>query len=333
MTERVARQFCAAFLAVLFIAAYGGPVRADLRFAPPQLDLGEVKAGQTFVHKVKVTNAGERPVNIVEIKGSCSCLRPTLEPATLAPGAEGVLTLHVNTLSSNPGTQLWRVVLRGQDAVDLVEESFHIQTTVLQEIVVTPAALTVIGNRPIRRTLTVTDRRLQTLRVTRVETSSPHLTAALTAPEAAANGPPAVAAVSVDILESFPPGRHEERVILYTDDPEYPVLYVDVSVTKRPRQRFVAAPAGVVFTGARTATPLTRFVTLRDQQNEPLAIERIEPGHPALTCVVTAHNAGTATLQVTLDAQRLGDIPLDAHVNVHLRGQPEPVKIPVRYEE
>src|SRR5262245_49621923 len=109
------RHLTLVVLVGMFSAALATPARAELRFDPPQLDLGTVKSGQVFLHKVKVVNAGARPVTVNEIKGSCGCLRLALEPATLTPGQEGLLSLTVNTLSSNPGPQVWRVTLRGQE--------------------------------------------------------------------------------------------------------------------------------------------------------------------------------------------------------------------------
>src|SRR5436305_9734109 len=138
MNQRFVSHSVPWVLATLVVAALAAPARADLRFDPPQLDLGAVKAGQVLLHKVKVVNAGAGPLTVLEVKGSCGCLRPTLEPATLAPGQEGVLMLTVNTLSSNPGAQVYRVTLRCLDGAQPNDEAFTVRANVLPQILVPP---------------------------------------------------------------------------------------------------------------------------------------------------------------------------------------------------
>src|SRR5262249_10525847 len=88
---------------------------ADLQFDPPWIDLRAVKAGQVFKKEARVTNAGTTPVQVREIKSSCGCLHPKLQPEVLQPGQTGTLTLQINTLSAPPGVQGWRVRLHMQD--------------------------------------------------------------------------------------------------------------------------------------------------------------------------------------------------------------------------
>jgi hypothetical protein len=61
--------------------------------ATTTLDLGEVKLGEQYAHSFKIANRGGQPLTLRLVRKSCDCTDVQLEPATIAPGKEGKVTL------------------------------------------------------------------------------------------------------------------------------------------------------------------------------------------------------------------------------------------------
>src|SRR4051812_5993315 len=118
------RKLVMGLVAGVALLQHAAVARGQLVFDPPMIDLGEAKAGQTFSKQIKVTNPTGSSMTVAEIKSSCGCVRPVLEPSTLAPGASGTLKLEVNTLTSNPGPTTYGLRLRFQELGQLKEQQY-----------------------------------------------------------------------------------------------------------------------------------------------------------------------------------------------------------------
>ncbi len=66
-------------------------------------DAGNVIKGETIEAKFILKNTGEFPLVIGDAKGSCSCTVAEKPEAPINPGEEGVIKVHVTTLSANAG--------------------------------------------------------------------------------------------------------------------------------------------------------------------------------------------------------------------------------------
>lgn len=300
--------------------------RAQLSFEPPMIDLGDVKAGQVFTHQVKVTNTSSSAITVHELKASCGCVRPVLEPMTLAAGGTGLLKLDINTLSSNPGPTTYGVKLRYPEANQLKEQQFIVTGRIIQEIVVTPTAITCYGEKPRPQLITILDRRATPLRPIKLERTSPYLNVEWVQPAVA--DPQPQYALQVSVRDDLPTGRHDHEVVIHTNDSTYPVLRVPITVVKKAKARFVASPYLVTLTPSVAAS---RPVTIRDQHGLGVLIDRIEAS-PGLTVTVTSQAAASVGLLVALDKTKLKETPSDAEVKVYLKDVPEPVKILVNVE-
>src|SRR5262249_27860704 len=105
---------------------------------------------------------------------------------------------------------------------------------------------------------------------------------------------------------------------------------VAVTLIKRGRQRVAAFPDQLSFTAGPGSPLPSRLVRLRDRQNQPVRVERIEAEDPAVTASWAPGPGTMATLKITVDRKRLGGEPWQSAVHVHL-GKPvrETVTIPV----
>lgn len=311
-------------ICIMLVLHHG--VQAQLSFDPPSIDLGDVKAGQVFAQQIKVTNTSSTPITVQEVKASCGCIRPVLEPAILVPGAAGVLKLDINTLASNPGPTTYGIKLRYPETNQLKEQQFIITGRVIQEIIVTPTAITSYGEKPRPQVITILDKRTTPLRPIKLERTSPYLDVEWIQPAVSDHQPQY--ALQVSVREDLPTGRHDHEVIVHTNDPAYPVLRVPITVVKKPKARFVASPYLVTLSSSISSS---RQVTIRDQHGQGVLIDRLEAS-PGLTVSVTNQSAASIALLVALDKTQSKESPYDAEVKVYLKDVGEPVKILVNVE-
>lgn len=300
--------------------------QAQLSFDPPSIDLGDVKTGQIFSHQIKVTNTSSASITVQEVKASCGCVRPMLEPSTLTPGATGILKLDINTLSSNAGPSTYGIKLRYPESNQLKEQQFIITGRMMQELVVTPTGITSYGEKPRPQTITIFDKRVTPLRPIKLERTSPYLDVEWVQPSIAEPQPQY--ALQVSVRADLPAGRHDFEVVIYTNDQAYPVLRVPINVIKKTPARFVASPYLVSLSPSVSAS---RQVTIRDQHGKGAVIERLEAS-PGLAVSVTNQAVASVSLLIALEKSLPRETPFDAEVKVYLKDSTDPVKILVNVE-
>jgi hypothetical protein len=319
------RQSCAAIVLMLTCATLA---RADLVFAEAALDLGTVRAGQVFEHRIPVVNNGTSAVEVCEVKAGCSCVQADVEPRGVPPGSKAHLVLRVNTLSAASGQHAWRVVVKYRTGADASEVAMIIRANVIQEIVVEPPTIIVYADNATQHELSITDFRAKPLRILKLETTSPNLKASITDETTNQQGH-VVRKIGLQLGEGFTPGRHDETLTIHTDDPLYRQLQVQVSVVKRARQRWTALPAEVALIASASQPAPSRLVSIRDGQGQLVHIERVVADDPAVACQWSMGPTPAAAVKITVDKNKmLGDL-LATKVHIHLAGG-EKLTIPVR---
>jgi hypothetical protein len=333
---RARNMAIAEWIALGFALFASDRVRADLDFQHPIMDLGEIRTGQALEHRFTFTNNGRSTVRIVETKASCGCLNPELDTQVLKPGEKGAMLLKVHTLSAPVGKHLWQVQVKYETLGAPREAVLQLHAHVLQEIAVQPPALIIYGG-PIEHEITVTDLRRDrlgdpldaALGIRGVETTSPHLKSRVV--ESARNGQGhRVHKLKLAVLESLPPGRHDDQVVIHTDDERYRELRVPVSVIKKAKQRYAASPTNVSVVASRLQPAPSRQISIRDPQGQPVTIDRVLADHAAISCDWAREPQAPATVKIAVDSKKLaGTSNLTSQVKVYVKQQIEPVIIPV----
>jgi hypothetical protein len=123
----------------------------------------------------------------------------------------------------------------------------------------------------------------------------------------------------------MPAGRHEEQVIIYTDDPVYRQLTLPVTVIREIRGRISALPAEVKIDEFR-------LVRICDSQDQPVTIENAVSDHPAVVCSWAGGPGNHATLKVVLDHAKANTAQGAATVRIEVSSPVrEVLTIPVRW--
>jgi hypothetical protein len=304
-------------------------IRADLEFTEPKADAGTVKSGAPLVREFAFTNRGAASVEIVEIQGSCGCLKPKLERRVYKPGEGDTLRIEVNTLTQGVGPHSWRTVVRYREGDTVREADVTVSGTVVAEIAVEPPQLSIHADRTIAHELRVIDGRGKPFTVTSVQTSSQKLTARVTT-EARDDRGRTVRTIQFRVGDDYPAGRRDETLTIYTDDPLYGELKVPVTVVKRVRNRLSTLPESVTLSAPRGQALPSKIVRLRDSRDETVEIERITSSNPAISCTWARGPGTNVTLRVTVDRAKLAGDSLRSSVEVHLlKPAAETVVIPV----
>jgi hypothetical protein len=316
-SRAVGEQSLSSLAALLILGLCGPAVRADLRFARTEANLGEVYSGKPLAHDFLFDNPGPEAIEVIDVRAGCGCLTPRLDTRTYRPGERGSLRVEVNTLTQPPGPNTWRVQVTYRCGDAVREVSLALSAEVLVEVSVQPAALNVIADRGVSHEVVVADRRDKPLNVTEVRTSSPHLHARV-AEQYRDVLQRWIRKVRLDVADDFPEGRHEEAMTIYTDDPGYGELRVPVTVTKRPRQRVTATPNEAIIQAAPGQPIPSRIVLVRDREEQEVVIEAVRADDPAVTCTWAKGPNTMATLKITVDRDRMHGDELRCAVHVEV---------------
>jgi hypothetical protein len=321
-----------AFVTFLLTSA-SQSVRADLHFTKPEIDAGEVHSGDLLARKFTFVNEGPAAIEIVGLHASCGCLKPRLDPLKYAPGAKGELTLEINTLSQSAGDHAWLVNVAYRAGDELREQTLRLTGHVVREVQVLPAALTVLTDHPVEHTVVVTDLRGKALKITEARVSSGHLRAVVGEPFRDDDGHWACK-VKLEVGADCPEGRNEERLDLATSDPAYPDLRIPVTVIKRAKQRMSATPNPVILDIPRGQPTPTRLVLIRDSEDQPVEIDRVDADDGAITCQWAKGESTPGAVRVRIDAKKIGDGGLQSAIHIHVvRPVETTLTIPVRARE
>ncbi len=325
------RKLPLAAVAAASLALSAATARADLTFANPTADVGEVRSGAPLRQCFAFTNAGTTAVEVTDLRTGCGCLKPKLEKRTYAPGEGGEIVLEVHTLSQPAGEHTWRLQVAYRAGGDPREAELSVHGRVVTEVAVRPAALTILTGGTAAHEIVLTDLRDKPLTVTGVQTSSPHLTGQVSQTTTDGDGH-RVVKIALSLSPTCPDGRHEETVALVTDDAGYRELTVPVTVVKRPRQAVAAAPGQVVLSAARGQPVPSRIVLLRPAGEGAVEVGRVEADDPAVVCTWAVGPDRCATLKVSIDRTRLPGDGLHSAIHVHInKPVSETITVPVTY--
>lgn len=313
--RRVVRRLATGAGMLLLIAFSPARARADLTFAAPMADAGEVRSGVPLAHRFAFRNTGPLPVEITEVRGSCGCLTPKLEARLLQPGEEGAVQLSVNTLGQAAGPHRWKVTLTYRTGDTVFVTPLQFTARVVTEVSVQPASLTVFADQPVTQDLVLSDRRPRPLAVTEVRATSPTIQAAV-AGEYRDPAGRLVRRIRVQVSSDCPEGRHDETICLETDDPQYTELRVPVTVVKRSRQALAISPSQLQVEVPSGQKAASKLVILRDRENRPVVVEGVACDDPAVDCQWATNGGAVATVRVTVARSRAQAPAGDAEVRV-----------------
>ncbi|WP_419192636.1 DUF1573 domain-containing protein [Kolteria novifilia] len=259
-------------------------------------DLGKRRASGTIEETFAFRITGNQPVQIVDLVPSCGCVVPTLERRTYQPGETGEIRFGIHTTSQKSGPKDYKLGIAVRDPAPRTHV-LTVSVELFSEITIEPSNLLIYlrGKQPLRQAIRIRDHRPEVLRVTDVVSSSPRITTKKDRGSSGTN----VRQVNVTIdAAAFAIGRHEERIEIRTDDPDYPLIDVPVTVVRMPR---VSAFPDKIWLYAHSKDHAKRQVLLRDERGEPVRIVHVESSIPGAQLDWSKEKAPLPSVMVGLD--------------------------------
>jgi uncharacterized protein DUF1573 len=302
--------------------------RAVIRVFQPEKDLGLVRAGMRLSTTFDFVNDGPLPVEILEVRPGCGCLVASIEPRLLEPGRHGTLTLNANTLGQAAGPHVWTATLRCRLGTETRDLSVRLRATIITEVSVQPATLTIVTGGQLTQDIVLTDQRPQPLSITGLKSSSPCLHARLVEQHRDDQGR-WVGRIKLEVLDALPAGKHETIVSIFTSDPAYADLQVRVTLIKESSPPIRAAPERIVF---QRSDRLPRFVRVRSAGDRAVEVEKIESTNGSVTCRWAPGPGNQATVRIqptTANPEDRTDTTVRIHVMSPVRTT---IAIPVVFQ-
>jgi hypothetical protein len=306
-------------------------VRAELVCPEPAAAAGDVRSGMPLARRFVLRNTGTSALEISDAKPSCGCLKPRLEKRRYEPGEEGAILVEINTLTQAAGPHQWRVMVQYREGGERKELPLFVTATVHSELLLEPAALNLHTSTTCRHQVTLTENRPQPLKIVAVQTTHPELRVRVQPVQEVKSGQ-WIRTIEVEVVDSFPEGKHDVMVQLFTDDSDYRELKVPVGVVKRSRKRVQAAPASASFVGKDAQAIPARIVLLSGPDDQTVEVGTVQADHPAIQCRWAAGPGTMATLKISFDPARIQADNLQGSVQVRLKKpEGEQVSIPVSW--
>ena len=271
------------FAAMMIIAPWEAVSQADITprglvFEREYVNLGRFEAVGDIVEEFPFKVKGEGPLEVIDLKGSCGCITPTLSKRIYQPGEADTLQFGIHAPSQKEGKRRFEVTLSYRQSGQLHHVPIIIDMDLYKPITVEPSNLLlyVNGTTAVRQTITVTDQRPQPLELLELVSSSARLQTRVVKN---AKVDPGVQQVELSVEGDFPIGKNEERLIIKTADHKYSELVIPVTVIRNSRLKVLPE----LLHAKMPSTPTKQvmwYVLVNDSKGEPIRIESIDVPTP-----------------------------------------------------
>lgn len=85
------------FLLLLVFVSFESVFSQEISVSKSTLDYGNISKGSNPVRKFKITNKGDKPLEIKSCKGSCYCITPTCPSGKIMPGQSKEVSIKYDT--------------------------------------------------------------------------------------------------------------------------------------------------------------------------------------------------------------------------------------------
>ena len=302
--------------------------------APPPVithDFGEVPHGTLCTHTFTVTNIYDTPVQIVEVRKSCTCLDFVPLSRVLQPNESGPFTVTMNAgkfVGAN--SQTFYVTFGPKFVSTAVVRVSAVSKT---DVAVTPGSVgfgTVPPGAKAEQTVKVEYK--GRMRDWKIVDATPHGPFDVKVTETSRGGPlrgGAEYAVRVALRPTAPAGPLTDQVTLKTNDPANPVI--TLAVTGAVAVPLEVAPARVRFDGVGVGQTATQRVLVR--ASKPFRVLGVtgDGGEVTVELPSTATPLPLQTFTVNFAPSRLGPVARELRVQTDLDGGAA-VTVPVEGE-
>ena len=213
-------------------SSVAGEPKPALAFETYLVDTGLVKeTARTVGARFRFKNKSNHTVTVKELIPSCGCLNPQLTKRVYKPNETGEFQLKMETAGESPGQKEYFVDFRYEDTEERTTRLTLKLELPIRRLVVKPKALVIYQFTPGRTVhpITVSDYRSgKDFEIVSVESTSKYAKVELSPPEQ--NKGLREQKLDVIVENMVPPGKHNGLVIIKTNDPDFPELFVPLII-------------------------------------------------------------------------------------------------------
>jgi len=250
-------------------------------------DFGRAMGGELVSHEFLFQNRGTADLEVAEIKLTCACTVPGDYDKLVRPGQQGRIRvfLHTDELDGAVEKSL-RVITRSPEET---ATELWMKGTVWQPIVVKPTeanmGLTAAKNKPVTKTLRITNRTDEAVRITVARSSNPIFSAEV---KAEADGKHFDLVITAK--PPFQPGANSAELVLETTSEKSPKLTIAAFFFLQPPVE--ASPRTIKIPSAPLKAPLKRPVYIWSNDGGELKITKAEIDNPDISIQMIEETAG-----------------------------------------
>ncbi len=295
-TRAIALALAAALVPTALLAA------PKTRVATAIVDVGTVAKGEKIRHRFEISNAGDEPLEIREVKPACGCTVAEYD-RTIAPGASGAIEAVVDTANLNGAIAKGVTVFTNDAANPRLELTVKALVRPLIEARPGYARFIVVeGEKHEASVQTLWSIEGPELEILGVESPYPFLKVSFTeAPpeERGSAGGDRQWRVKLALAADAPVGPLADHVLVATNHPRQGVVEIPVSGFVRPV--LSVTPRVANFGRQRLAEPYQATLEVRNLSSGKIAVTGVSTDIPGVDAAVEPVEEGrTYRVQVTL---------------------------------
>jgi hypothetical protein len=263
------------------ILFFAGASAATAQHAPkiacdkPDYDFGTVDSTDRVTHIYEIRNAGDVPLRISEVRGSCGCTTAVVSRTTVPAGETAAVTAVFN-VGGRSGHQDKHVAVYSDDPVmGLLTLNLH--GDVKRDVLISPEFLTagrIRPDQPVEMKIIVEDNSAAPLHITSASASSSNLETSVVELT-----PGKRFVVKVKTIPPLENGSMESVIHIFTASTNNPVY--DVTFKATVLGPLVVAPPQ--FTLEQSSGPISRFIIINGGTVQKFSILKVETPDPAIT--------------------------------------------------
>jgi len=236
----------------------------------PVFDFGTLESGTSFRHSFVISNAGNASLELSRVRACCGTTA-SLTDKSVSPGATSVLNItylvkgHNREIikefpikSNDPDQPNYKIRLTGKSisSVRAVPQVVMLENIVPGTVETTKFSVLCYSNIAIRITnITVTTKHLSATYLKNIKTNA-HV-------------------IKIRTLPDLPTGTTRGDVLVLTDSPQFPEIFVPVFITIA--SDMVVVPKKIILMNSKgNPEPVSSSVLIRSRSNKRFSISKIE---------------------------------------------------------
>ena len=265
------RHWVASWVLAMTVPALGGTNGPLVTCDNPVFDFGTQMNTEDVLHTFQVSNIGDAPLTISQVRTGCGCTKADLDRNTIPPGETASLSTRL-TLRGHSGVKRSTIYLHTNDPAHPVFLCQYQGTAVAELEIVPPALHFEVTPASSNQTASTTIRNATSIPIHPLSLESP---SSIYTIQLATNQPGQQYTLTVTCVATAATESIQGIITLLTDHPRYPKLSIPLSLAII--RDLNAYPSELTLKETTPDKPLdSRFIVLQTRNNASFAIEKID---------------------------------------------------------